>query len=135
MSFPSDQRSGLSSAMPGVSPESKRFDSTASEDAGSLRADLDALKEQLRDVLAKASADAMKTARETTTDVANQVGSKAADVANQVGNKASELASAASEQAKTFASELERFGRSNPLGAIAGALLVGVVIGLIGRRS
>jgi hypothetical protein len=43
------------------------------------------------------------------------------------------MASAASEQAKTFASELERMGRANPLGTIAGALLVGMVIGLIGR--
>jgi len=55
------------------------------------------------------------------------------DAADQLGNKASGLANAASEQAKTFASELERMGRNNPLGALAGALLVGVVIGMIGR--
>ena len=52
---------------------------------------------------------------------------------SDVANKASDVASAASEQAKTFASELERMGRANPLGMIAGAVLVGVVIGLIGR--
>ena len=40
------------------------------------------------------------------------------------------MASAASEQAKTFASELESVARRNPLGAIAGAVLFGVLIGL-----
>ena len=41
--------------------------------------------------------------------------------------------SGAKEQAKTFASELENMGRRNPLGAMAAALMVGVLIGLIGR--
>ena len=47
------------------------------------------------------------------------------------------MAQAASERAgaKTFASpELEKVARANPLGALAGALLAGVVIGLIGRE-
>jgi hypothetical protein len=40
-------------------------------------------------------------------------------------------------QAQSFASELEGMGRRNPLGAMAAALLVGVMIGVIsrGRRS
>jgi hypothetical protein len=37
------------------------------------------------------------------------------------------------KQAKTFASELETLGRNNPLGAMAAAMMVGVLIGLIGR--
>jgi hypothetical protein len=44
-----------------------------------------------------------------------------------------QIATAATEQAKTFASELENMGRRNPLGAMAGAVLVGVLIGLMGR--
>ena len=44
----------------------------------------------------------------------------------------SELASSAKEHAKTFASELEGMARRNPLGTIAGALLVGVIIGFLG---
>jgi hypothetical protein len=43
--------------------------------------------------------------------------------------------STATEQAKTFASELESIARRNPIGAIAGAVLVGVLIGVLGRRS
>ena len=71
----------------------------------------------------KAVGDAVKAATETTTEMAEQVGAKA-----------SELADVASQQAKTFASELERMGRQNPLGTIAGAIVVGVVIGMLARR-
>jgi hypothetical protein len=63
----------------------------------------------------------------------NGVVDTAKKMTSDVANRASDIASAASEQAKTFASELERMGRANPLGTIAGALLVGVVIGLLGR--
>jgi ElaB/YqjD/DUF883 family membrane-anchored ribosome-binding protein len=82
----------------------------------------------------------LDTAKQMTSDVANKasdIASAASDSAKKmtsdVANRASDAASAVSEQAKTFASELERMGRANPLGAIAAALLVGVVIGLIGR--
>jgi hypothetical protein len=46
------------------------------------------------------------------------------------------MATSATEQAKTFASELETMARKQPLAALAGALVVGVLIGLIprGRR-
>jgi ElaB/YqjD/DUF883 family membrane-anchored ribosome-binding protein len=87
-------------------------------DLNTLRADFNNLKDTVTDYISKTGSDAIDSAKKATTDVAN---------------KASDLASAASEQAKTFASELERMGRNNPLGAIAGAVLVGVVIGLIGR--
>ena len=87
-------------------------------DLNTLRNDFNALKDTVTDYVSKTSSDAFDSAKKATTDVANM---------------ASDLASAASEQAKTFASELERMGRNNPLGAIAGAVLVGVVIGLIGR--
>jgi ElaB/YqjD/DUF883 family membrane-anchored ribosome-binding protein len=70
------------------------------------------------DYVSKASGDALDSAKKATTEVAN---------------KASDAASAAAEQAKTLISELERMGRANPLGVIGGALLVGVVIGLLGR--
>jgi hypothetical protein len=42
------------------------------------------------------------------------------------------MASSASAQIKTFAGEIERIARDNPLGAAAGALLIGVVIGMMG---
>jgi ElaB/YqjD/DUF883 family membrane-anchored ribosome-binding protein len=87
-------------------------------DLNNLRSDFNSLKDTMTDYISKTGADALDSAKKTTSDVAG---------------KASDLAGAASEQAKTFASELERMGRNNPLGAIAGAVLVGVMIGLIGR--
>lgn len=60
----------------------------------------------------------------------DQVGGVASDLAG----KGAEMASAASDQAKSFASELENMARRNPIGAMAGAVMVGVLIGLLGRR-
>jgi len=96
--------------------------SDISADLNTLRADFNSLKDTVSNYITKRSGDALESAKRTTSDAADQLG-----------NKASGLANAASEQAKTFASELERMGRNNPLGALAGALLVGVVIGMIGR--
>jgi hypothetical protein len=42
------------------------------------------------------------------------------------------MASPASAQIKTFSGEIERIARNNPLGVGAGALLIGVVIGMMG---
>lgn len=63
------------------------------------------------------------------TDTVAQVGSAAADLAKQSGD----LAQSASTQIKTFASELERMGRNNPLMAIGAAVMVGVVIGMLAK--
>jgi ElaB/YqjD/DUF883 family membrane-anchored ribosome-binding protein len=42
----------------------------------------------------------------------------------------------ATHEVKTFASELEAMAKRNPLGSIAGAVVVGVLIGLLaGGRS
>jgi|HubBroStandDraft_6_1064221.scaffolds.fasta_scaffold165662_2 ElaB/YqjD/DUF883 family membrane-anchored ribosome-binding protein len=120
MNSMTDQRTGYYA--PATDPGSQAGETGES----SLRAELDALKAQFANLVSKAGSDAMKagsdamkTAQQATSDVAD---------------KASDIASAATAQVKTFASELERIGRNNPLGALAGALLVGVVIGLIGRR-
>ena len=122
MNIHADQRSGASSEFKAGATRTMGTGSEAPADLDALRADFNALKDTVTNYISKTSDDALKTAKQTTSDVANQIGSTASGIAN-----------AASEQAKTFASELERMGRSNPLGAIAGAVLVGVVIGLIGR--
>jgi cobalamin biosynthesis Mg chelatase CobN len=81
-----------------------------------------------RDVTSRAG-EAAKTIRDIGETVAAQVGTTASGLAD----KGSELATSAREQAKTFASELEAMARRNPLGTIVGALLVGVVIGMMSR--
>jgi ElaB/YqjD/DUF883 family membrane-anchored ribosome-binding protein len=104
---------------------------TAGTDLQSLRADLNSLKDTVAKFVSQAGSEAAKSAREVTSNVAGQVG----DVASDLAGKGAEMASAASDQVKSFASELENMARRNPIGAMAGAVLVGVMIGLLGRRS
>jgi hypothetical protein len=70
-----------------------------------------------------------KSVRNVSQMVASQIGSATSGIVDT----GSELASSAREHAKTFASELEGMARRNPLGTIAGALVVGVIIGMISR--
>jgi ElaB/YqjD/DUF883 family membrane-anchored ribosome-binding protein len=104
---------------------------SAGTDLQSLRSDLNSLKDTVAKFMSQASNEAARSAREVTSNLAGQV----SDVANDVAGKGAEIASAATNQAKTFASELEGMARRNPIGAIAGAVLVGVMIGMMGRRS
>jgi ElaB/YqjD/DUF883 family membrane-anchored ribosome-binding protein len=102
-------------------------------DLQSLREDLNKLKDTVAEFVSQAGNDAVKTARNVTSNVASQVGNATSNVAE----KGSEIATTASKKAKTFASELEAFGRNNPIGAMAAAMMVGgliVLIGLIGRE-
>jgi ElaB/YqjD/DUF883 family membrane-anchored ribosome-binding protein len=103
---------------------------SAGSDLQSLRADLNSLKDTVATFVSQAGSGAAKSAREVTSNVADQVGAAASDLAG----KGAEMASAASDQAKSFAVELENMARRNPIGAMAGAVVVGVLIGLLGRR-
>ena len=102
----------------------------AGSDLQSLRADLNGLKDTLAKFMSQAGSEAAKSAREVRSNVAEQVGG----VANDLADRGAEMASAASDQAKSFAAELENMARRNPIGALAGAVVVGVLIGLLGRR-
>ena len=96
-----------------------------------IRDDLNSLKDTLSRFMSEASGEALKSARQVTSNVAGQV----SDVASDLANRGSQLASSAGDQAKTFATELEGMARRNPLGALAGAVAIGVFIGVMGRRS
>jgi ElaB/YqjD/DUF883 family membrane-anchored ribosome-binding protein len=99
------------------------------EEITKLRQDVASLKETLGRLVSQAGSEAAKTVRGLTQTAASQVSGAASGVVDA----GSELASSAKEHAKTFASELEGMARRNPLGTIVGALLVGVVIGIISR--
>jgi ElaB/YqjD/DUF883 family membrane-anchored ribosome-binding protein len=99
------------------------------EDVSSLRADMTKMHETISNFVSETGGHAARTARSVGQAVASQVGSTASGLANT----GAEMASSATEQLKTFATELEGIARKNPLGALAGALAVGVVIGLIVR--
>ena len=103
--------------------------SSPSEEINKLRQDVASLKDTLAHFASQAGSEAVKTVRNLSHSAASQVGSAASGVADA----GSELASSAKEHAKTLTSELEAMARRNPLGTIVGALLVGVVIGIISR--
>ena len=114
-----------------TSTTSGRRESEEAERIGlsELRQDMASLKSTISRFASQAGDDAAKTMRGASQTLAAQVGSAATNVADA----GSELATSAKEQAKTFAAELEGVAKRNPLGALAGALLVGVVIGLMSR--
>jgi ElaB/YqjD/DUF883 family membrane-anchored ribosome-binding protein len=99
--------------------------------------------ERLRSDLASVSATFTKFVSESGGQTARAAGRVGEAFAAHMGAAASDavgagadLASAATGQAKTFASELEAMARRQPLGALAGALMIGVIIGTLtrGRR-
>jgi len=99
----------------------------AGVDLKALQSDLSDLKETVAKFVSRAGDEASKSARE----VSGQVSTAASDLAEKGAN----VASAATGQAKTLVTELENIARRNPLGALAGAVVVGVLIGMTGRRS
>ena len=111
-----------------VEPEHVASDGL-SEEMSNLRRDVANLKDTFARLASQAGGEAAKTVRGMRQTVASQVGT----VAGGVADAGSELASSAKGHAKTFASELEAMARRNPLGTIAGALLIGVIIGMMSR--
>ena len=96
----------------------------------SLQENLNDLKETAAKHVSQAGGEAARSAGDFASKVSGQVSDAAGDLAERGAN----AASAASAKAKSFAGELERMTRSNPLAAIAGAVLVGALIGMLGRR-
>jgi ElaB/YqjD/DUF883 family membrane-anchored ribosome-binding protein len=93
-----------------------------SSDVAKLRADMASIQQTMSKFVSQAGGEAVKTAQGVGSAVASQIG----DVAN-------EMASATREQAKTFASEVEKMARANPLATVGATLLVGVIIGMMSR--
>jgi len=99
------------------------------EDLNKLRGDLASLTDTVTYLASQVSDQAARTVRNMSQTLASQVGGAASGMADT----GAELASSAREHVKTFASELEGMARRNPLGTVAGALLVGVIIGMMSR--
>jgi ElaB/YqjD/DUF883 family membrane-anchored ribosome-binding protein len=100
---------------------------TAGADLKALHHDLSELKETVAKLVSRAGDGAAKSARE----IAGQVSTAASDLADRGAN----VASVATDQAKTLVTELEDIARRNPLGALAGAVVIGVLIGMMRRRD
>jgi ElaB/YqjD/DUF883 family membrane-anchored ribosome-binding protein len=117
--------SSLGSTSAPCDADQLRFGETLSQ----LRRDVASLKDTFALFASQAGGEAAKAMRNMSEAVASQVG----DAASGVADTGSGLATSAKQQAKTFASELEAMARRNPLGTIAGTLVVGVIIGMMSR--
>jgi ElaB/YqjD/DUF883 family membrane-anchored ribosome-binding protein len=104
-------------------------DTGAQDGLAELRREFANLKDHVARFAAQAGGEAAKSIRGVGQNVAAQVGGAASNATDT----GADLISSATEQAKTFAAELEGMARRNPLGTIAGAVLVGVVIGMMSR--
>jgi ElaB/YqjD/DUF883 family membrane-anchored ribosome-binding protein len=84
-----------------------------------------------------ASSDAIADTARGAADAVKETMSDALDRGqaslSQAGDAAGKMAQTATRQVTTFASELEAMAKRNPLGTIAGAVVVGVLIGLLAR--
>jgi ElaB/YqjD/DUF883 family membrane-anchored ribosome-binding protein len=111
-------------------------------DLSELRHDLNSLQETVAKLLSKTKDDSAKSVREMTRNITDRVSTMAGDLAHKSPDAASaatdqvkSLATKATNQFKSFGAELESMADRNPFGAVAGALLVGILIGMLGRRS
>ena len=107
----------------------------AAADLQAIRNDLSNLKDTLARFMAQASSEAAKSARDVSSSVAGQLKDAVGDVADDLAGKGTQFVSTAGEQGKTLAAEIEAMARRNPLGALAGALAIGFLLGVWGRRS
>src|SRR5262249_11352462 len=90
-------------------------------DLQTLRADVAKLQGTLASFVSVVGKQTGAAAKDVGAAVADQISSVAGDVAQG----GADLAASATAQAKTLASELEAMARKNPLGTLAGTLLVG----------
>jgi ElaB/YqjD/DUF883 family membrane-anchored ribosome-binding protein len=99
------------------------------ETLSQLSRDVASLKDTFARLASQAGGEAAKTMRNMSEAVASQVGVAASGAADT----SSDLAASATQNVKTFASELEALARRNPLGTLAGTLVVGVIVGMMSR--
>jgi ElaB/YqjD/DUF883 family membrane-anchored ribosome-binding protein len=118
----SSVRDALNTGRQGVAAAASEAKTTATGDLENLRKDLTSLKDTVTKFMSQASGEAANSVREAS-----------GSLAQQVGEAGSKLATTVTDQAKTFASELEEFGKRNPLGSMGAAVVVGLLIGLWGR--
>jgi ElaB/YqjD/DUF883 family membrane-anchored ribosome-binding protein len=78
-------------------------------------------------------ADTARDAIETVKTKVGDVLDRGQAAVSHASDTASDMADIATQQVKTFASELENMAKRNPLGTIGGAVVVGVLIGLLAR--
>ena len=125
---PAPSEPSLGSTSPRSDVDDIRRDGFA-ETLSQLSREIASLKDTFALLASQTGGEAAKKMRNMSEALVSQVG----DAAGGVADTSSDLATSAKQQAKTFASELEAMARRNPLGTIAGTLVVGVIIGMMTR--
>jgi ElaB/YqjD/DUF883 family membrane-anchored ribosome-binding protein len=125
---PAPSEPSLGSTSPRSDVDDIRRDGFA-ETLSQLSREIASLKDTFALLASQTGGEAAKRMRNMSEALASQVG----DAAGGVADTGSDLATSAKQHAKTFASELEAMARRNPLGTIAGTLVVGVIIGMMTR--
>ena len=96
----------------------------------SLADEIASLKETVAGLVASMGSEATKSVKAASDAVTTQI----SNVASGALDAGASAASFAGDQAKTMANELEAFARRNPLGALGGTLVLGILIGMIARN-
>jgi ElaB/YqjD/DUF883 family membrane-anchored ribosome-binding protein len=128
------QRSGaeaLSRGKEAASAAGAEGASSAASAVQSLRGEIKNIQDMVMRLAAQSGREAVGSARNAAAAAAERVG----DVAGDLARSSADAAAAATDRAKSVAGELEGMARRNPMGVIAGAVVIGVLIGVFGRRS
>ena len=128
------QRSGaeaLSRGKEAASAAGAEAASSAASAVQSLRGEIKNIQDMVMRLAAQSGREAVGSARNAAAAAAERVG----DVAGDLARSSADAAAAATDRAKSLAGELEGMARRNPMGVIAGAVVIGVLIGVFGRRS
>jgi len=100
------------------------------QELSDLRRDMAKMQETMARFASDAGSETLKAAKNVGGALIGEVGASA----QQAVDAGSKMADAAGQQIKTVTMELEGMARRNPLGTIAGAVAVGVVLGMMKRH-
>ena len=99
------------------------------QDIMSLKADLASLKESIASLTSNAATTTLGMA----SDAATKVSETVSDAATAIAEKSSNMASVATKGAQSLSVEVEDLTRRNPLAALAGAVVLGLLLGMASR--
>src|SRR5580692_7631141 len=85
------------------------------------------------DTMADAARGAVDAVKSTVGDAFDRGQAAVSNASGAANDMANDLAETANRQMKTLASELEVMARRNPLGTIAGAMVIGFLAGFVAR--
>lgn len=121
--------SAVGQARAGIADSASSASADLASDVEKMRADMASMKNTLAKFASEAGGHLGKSAQTMGDAISSQVGTTASNMAHA----GADMASAAKDQAKTFASELEGMARRQPLASLAATLVIGIVVGMLGR--